>query len=92
MTTVRDVIKLEERISLLENRVKKLEGVPEQKPKFEDVVALVQKMRRVSTSLLQRKLNIGYARAARLIDELEGKGYIGPHKGLRMRDVIRKAG
>ncbi len=41
-----------------------------------------------STTLLQRKLKLGYARAARIIDELEVKGIIGPYRGAKPREVL----
>jgi S-DNA-T family DNA segregation ATPase FtsK/SpoIIIE len=48
---------------------------------FPDAVATVRRMRRASISLLQRRLKIGYTRAARLIDQMEEEGIIGPPKG-----------
>lgn len=48
----------------------------------------VLKTQRVSTSYLQRKLGIGYARAARLMDLLEEGGLIGPSKGGKPREVF----
>lgn len=48
----------------------------------------VLKTQRVSTSYLQRKLGIGYARAARLMDLLEEGGLIGPSKGSKPREVL----
>ena len=45
--------------------------------------------RKASTSLLQRKLGIGCGRAARIIDELEERGVIGPDKGQASRDIER---
>ena len=41
-----------------------------------------------STSLLQRKLKLGYARAARIMDQLEERGIIGPHQGAKPREVL----
>ena len=44
-----------------------------------------------SVSLLQRKLKIGYSRAARLMDELEESGVVGPGQGSKARDVLISA-
>ncbi len=54
-----------------------------------EATALVRKMQRASASLLQRRLHIGYPRAARLIDQLEAAGVIGPSQGSgRDREVL----
>lgn len=55
---------------------------------FRDAVRVVIETRKASTSLLQRKLRIGYARAARIIEEMEEQGIIGPADGARPRDVL----
>ncbi len=56
---------------------------------FEEAVAVVRQMRRASISLLQRRLRIGYTRAARLIDQLEEQGIIGPaQQGSQAREVL----
>ena len=52
---------------------------------YEDAKAAVEEAGRASTSYLQRKLRIGYSRAARLMDILEQKGVIGPADGSRPR-------
>ena len=51
---------------------------------------MVQEYDRASASLLQRRLKIGYARAARIIDQLEARGYIGPFDGSNARQVLRR--
>jgi S-DNA-T family DNA segregation ATPase FtsK/SpoIIIE len=55
---------------------------------FKDAVAVVIQSRKASTSLLQRKLRVGYARAARIIEEMEEQGIIGPADGARPREVL----
>ncbi|NCU39059.1 DUF87 domain-containing protein, partial [Candidatus Saccharibacteria bacterium] len=55
---------------------------------FKDAVRVVTEVRRASTSLLQRKLRIGYSRAARIIEEMEEQGIIGPADGSRPREVL----
>lgn len=55
---------------------------------FKDAVRVVIDMRKASTSLLQRKLRVGYSRAARIIEEMEEQGIIGPADGSRPREVL----
>ena len=57
-----------------------------------DAVGVIQEYDRASASLLQRRLKIGYARAARIIDQLEERGYIGPFDGSNARQVLRRNG
>lgn len=57
-------------------------------PLFEDAVRVVCQYDRASASLLQRRLSIGYARAARILDSLEEEGIIGPGEGSKPRDVL----
>ncbi len=55
---------------------------------FDDAVKVVCQYDRASASLLQRRLSIGYARAARILDRLEEEGIIGPGEGSKPRDVL----
>jgi S-DNA-T family DNA segregation ATPase FtsK/SpoIIIE len=57
---------------------------------YEDARAAVEAAGRASTSYLQRKLKIGYSRAARLMDVLEAKGVIGPADGSKPREVLTR--
>jgi len=57
---------------------------------FEDAVRTVCRYDRASASLLQRRLKVGYARAARIIDQLERAGIVGPAEGAKPREVLIK--
>jgi len=54
---------------------------------FEDAAKIIVMNQQGSTSLVQRKLSIGYNRAGRIIDQLEAAGIVGPSKGSKARDV-----
>lgn len=58
---------------------------------YEDARAVVMEAGKASTSYIQRKLKIGYSRAARLIDMLEERGVVGPADGAKPREVIRSS-
>ena len=55
---------------------------------FEKAVEVVTEAGQASTSMLQRRLGVGYARAGRIIDQLEEHGIIGPHEGSKPRAVL----
>jgi S-DNA-T family DNA segregation ATPase FtsK/SpoIIIE len=57
-----------------------------------DAVEVIREYDRASASLLQRRLKVGYARAARMIDQLEARGYIGAFDGSNARVVLRRDG
>lgn len=59
-------------------------------PLYEEAKKTVTEARKASASLLQRRLRIGYARAARLLDILESRGVIGPGEGAKPREVYLK--
>ena len=58
---------------------------------YEEAREIVIQAGKASSSLLQRRLRVGYARAARLMDMLEERGVIGPGEGAKPRDVYEKA-
>ena len=59
----------------------------EEDPLYEEAKRVVIEAKKASASLLQRRLRIGYARAARLIDVLEERGLVGPAEGAKPREV-----
>jgi S-DNA-T family DNA segregation ATPase FtsK/SpoIIIE len=84
---------MNKKFAQLEERMKKLEEKVFKEDKdviFEDVVKLIKDYDMVSASLLQRRFSVGYARAARLLDELEDKGYIAKGEGAKPRKVLLK--
>jgi S-DNA-T family DNA segregation ATPase FtsK/SpoIIIE len=64
----------------------------DQDPMFDDAVRLVFEFGKASTSLLQRRLRIGYGRAAHLIDLMERDGLVGPADGSRPRELLKAPG
>ena len=55
---------------------------------YEEAVSLIVEMQTASVSMLQRRFRIGYTRAARLIDEMEARGIVGPYEGSKPRSVL----
>ena len=55
---------------------------------YNDAIQVVIDSGKASASLLQRRLRVGYARAARLIESMEDQGIIGPADGARSREVL----
>ena len=57
-------------------------------PKFDEAVKIAIESGKISTSLLQRRLGVGYGRAAKLIDLMEEKGYVSPANGTKPREIL----
>jgi S-DNA-T family DNA segregation ATPase FtsK/SpoIIIE len=57
---------------------------------YDEAVRIVAEMGKASTSTLQRRLRLGYGRAARLIDMMERDGIVGPADGSKPREVLKK--
>jgi S-DNA-T family DNA segregation ATPase FtsK/SpoIIIE len=55
---------------------------------FDQAVQIVVEAKQASVSLLQRRMRIGYTRAARLIDQMEAKAVVGPYEGSKPREVL----
>ncbi len=63
-------------------------GAPKSDDMFEEAMRIVVETKTASTSFLQRKLSLGYARAARIMDDLENAGVVGPAVGAKPRQVL----
>ena len=67
-------------------------GVGEEDELYEEAKNIIIETGQASISMLQRRLRIGYGRAARLIDTMESKGVVGHYRGSKSREVLVKAG
>jgi S-DNA-T family DNA segregation ATPase FtsK/SpoIIIE len=56
--------------------------------KYDEAVAFVARTGQASISLIQRKMRIGYNRAARIIEQMEEEGIVGPSDGVKPREVL----
>jgi S-DNA-T family DNA segregation ATPase FtsK/SpoIIIE len=86
-------VRTQEQANYQEDMVPQLEEQPEQGDEYEDelydqAVQIVLEAKQASVSLLQRRMRIGYTRAARLIDYMEAKGVVGPYEGSKPREVL----
>mgnify|MGYP000398045899 CR=1 FL=1 len=78
----------EDSVLEVQNIVGEKEEEKETDELFAEAVRVVVEAKQASASLLQRKLRIGYTRAARLIDSMEERGYVGPPEGSKPREVL----
>ena len=63
-------------------------GCDEDESLLENCIEVIRSEQKASVSLLQRRLKLGYGRAARIMDELENRGVVGPSKGAEPRDIL----
>ena len=77
--------------SIFESTIDDEESLGNDDELYEEAKRVVLEAGKASSSYLQRKLKVGYARAARLIDMLEENGVIGPGDGAKPRDVMIEA-
>lgn len=79
---------LDEDLFLVESE-EDFDGTGADDPLMDEALQIVLAMGKASASYLQRRLKIGYNRAARLVEEMERMGVVGPSKGSKARDVLR---
>jgi S-DNA-T family DNA segregation ATPase FtsK/SpoIIIE len=63
-------------------------GIDEDESLIEQCIEVIRSEQKASVSLMQRRLRLGYTRAARIMDELENRGIVGPSKGAEPRDIL----
>ncbi|HEX8090648.1 MAG TPA: DNA translocase FtsK [Blastocatellia bacterium] len=81
-----------EEVTLSEQETQGADGFEgEQDGLFDEALLIVTDMGRASTSVLQRRLSIGYGRAAKILDMMERRGFIGPAEGSKPRKVLQAA-
>jgi len=64
------------------------EGIDEDEDLIQQCIEVIRSEQKASVSLLQRRLRLGYTRAARIMDELENRSIVGPSKGAEPRDIL----
>jgi S-DNA-T family DNA segregation ATPase FtsK/SpoIIIE len=64
------------------------DGIDEDEELIEQCIDVIRSEQKASVSLMQRRLRLGYTRAARIMDELERRGVVGPSKGAEPRDIL----
>jgi S-DNA-T family DNA segregation ATPase FtsK/SpoIIIE len=64
------------------------EGSGEDEELIQQCIEIIRSEQKASVSLMQRRLRLGYTRAARIMDELELRGIVGPNKGAEPRDIL----
>jgi len=67
------------------------EAAADQDPMYEEALRVVLEMGKASTSTLQRRLRLGYGRAARILDMMHRDGIIGPPDGSKPREVLKRS-
>jgi S-DNA-T family DNA segregation ATPase FtsK/SpoIIIE len=75
-------------VETIEENVQPAENPEDGDPLLTEALDIIIEEGQASVSLLQRKMRVGYARAGRMIDELEERGYIGKHEGSKPRKVL----
>jgi DNA segregation ATPase FtsK/SpoIIIE, S-DNA-T family len=83
---------IEDEVFLEDDEGTDFEGEPGNDPLFERALEIVASQGKASASYLQRRLKVGYNRAARLVEEMEMRGIVGPAMGSKPRDILHMPG
>ncbi|SDC88212.1 DNA segregation ATPase FtsK/SpoIIIE, S-DNA-T family [Paenibacillus sp. UNCCL117] len=91
--TVCNFVRTQRQVEYVEDMVPQVDDKSDDQDLFEDelydqAVQIILEAKQASVSLLQRRMRIGYTRAARLIDTMEAKGVVGPYEGSKPREVL----
>jgi S-DNA-T family DNA segregation ATPase FtsK/SpoIIIE len=81
-------VEIHQQLSRPDNGFGDDEGLDEDEGLIEQCIEVIRSEQKASVSLLQRRLRLGYTRAARIMDELENRGIVGPNKGAEPRDIL----
>jgi S-DNA-T family DNA segregation ATPase FtsK/SpoIIIE len=81
-------MEIHQQLSRPANGLDEESGSDEDEDLIEQCIEVIRSEQKASVSLLQRRLRLGYGRAARIMDELENRGLVGPSKGAEPRDIL----
>jgi S-DNA-T family DNA segregation ATPase FtsK/SpoIIIE len=81
-------LEIHQQLSKNDHSVGDESGIDEDEEIIQDCIEVIRSEQKASVSLLQRRLRLGYGRAARIMDELENRGIVGPSKGAEPRDIL----
>jgi DNA segregation ATPase FtsK/SpoIIIE, S-DNA-T family len=81
-------MEIHQQLSKPSNGLDEENGIDEDEEIIQQCIEVIRSEQKASVSLLQRRLRLGYGRAARIMDELENRGIVGPSKGAEPRDIL----
>ena len=81
-------IEIHQQLQKMPNSSEGNEGCDEDEDLIQQCIEVIRSEQKASVSLMQRRLRLGYTRAARIMDELENRGIVGPSKGAEPRDIL----
>ncbi len=81
-------LEIHQQLSMPSGGLEEESGIDEDEEIIQQCIEVIRSEQKASVSLLQRRLRLGYGRAARIMDELENRGIVGPSKGAEPRDIL----